>query len=699
MKLFSSDELHPFAAGVLATIIAAVMFLTLAAFLAPTPVTWYIRPTDGGTPAQCTGQTNAPYPGTGTAQACAYSTIFYMVTNNTSSAAFSWRSAAGDIIQYGEMATPDVIGLRLGSGIGLVLQKCSGDAPDCDLPPPPNSTHLWGVNKGNCNDPFVSANRWLGINGVFFMFNVAGTSNVDVQCILMTQPDDCTHVSISARCVFGTNNYGQHGFHLADGTNQGPINLLIKDVAIVGLSSQCMLGSHINSSSGDTTTLTNVYMWGCGLAGWDWDSGVSGTNQQSVGTVTMQVDVRYSGCVIVMPFTTQASVKADHCAGESTGGYGDGLGIGVPSLHLNLIIHDSFFMYNVQDGPDTLHMGDLPSNTSSQTLLRNTSIGNGGQIFKQGAVLNSTQINNFAWGDCAVMVQNTVAPMSTWPSSYLTNLSSGDLCRAGDQWTINIQNGGTYIFNHNTTVGYNGVAWDFECASGVTSCDVGVVVVFENNLNIAYANGGPFAAGLFLNGIADVFAHTGSILAHNSWFNYRNGCQQDSVETSFICTNPTLTNQLINSINPIPLSGSPVIGAGITTSTTTDLDNNAFSSPPSIGAIEAGSAPPTPTLVSIAVTPSPGAVLVGSNLAMTCTATLSDGTHPACTSPVWTDTAAHSSVNSSTGIVTGTSGGSDTIRATIGSVSGSATVNIAIPSPSHLIIQGVTGIGFLMGLL
>ncbi|WP_353069585.1 putative Ig domain-containing protein [Tunturibacter empetritectus] len=57
--------------------------------------TWYIRP-DGGTNTQCTGKTNAAYPGSGSGQACAFNHPYQMM--NSSGA---WTSfAGGDTIQF-----------------------------------------------------------------------------------------------------------------------------------------------------------------------------------------------------------------------------------------------------------------------------------------------------------------------------------------------------------------------------------------------------------------------------------------------------------------------------------------------------------------------------------------------------------------------------------------------------------------------
>jgi hypothetical protein len=86
-------------------------------------------------------------------------------------------------------------------------------------------------------------------------------------------------------------------------------------------------------------------------------------------------------------------------------------------------------------------------------------------------------------------------------------------------------------------------------------------------------------------------------------------------------------------------------------------------------------AAPPPTLTSVVPTPNPGSVQVGSALPMTCTAHYSDSTSGACVSPTWSGTNLHSTINSA-GVVTGTSAGSDTITATVGTISNTATVNV-----------------------
>lgn len=85
----------------------------------------------------------------------------------------------------------------------------------------------------------------------------------------------------------------------------------------------------------------------------------------------------------------------------------------------------------------------------------------------------------------------------------------------------------------------------------------------------------------------------------------------------------------------------------------------------------------TPTLLSIAVTPATPTVAVGLTQQMTATGTYSDGKSAAITSGLtWSAKGTNISVLSATGLVTGKAIGSDTVTATVGTVSGSTTVNV-----------------------
>lgn len=127
----------------------------------------------------------------------------------------------------------------------------------------------------------------------------------------------------------------------------------------------------------------------------------------------------------------------------------------------------------------------------------------------------------------------------------------------------------------------------------------------------------------------------------------------------------------------------------------TQVDSSNF--PTTIGSADAVGAP---TLSSITVLPNPASVTVSGTVNMQTLSfcTYSDSsTIPAGSSGclvVWTDTNTHSSINASTGVVTGVSAGSDTVTATLSPATpGTATVNVSAPPAAFGIIfgTGLTG--------
>lgn len=564
----------------------------------PSSNTWIIRADDGGNPQQCDGKANAAYPGSGSGLHCAYKALYYMATDNLTSAPFAWRNAPGDHIKYGDTAE-DTAGIANGGGT-ITWLACGTNSTQCTPPPMPDGTVIEGVNSGSCTNPFSSANRIKGVgDGLFEILDTQGTSDVRVSCIGLYGPDDCTTVVGPGQCVSGTNNWVQHGIRMQYQNGKGPTRLTLEDMFIVGMGSQCILGSGMNTSSGDTTTLNNVHLDACGAADWDWDGGLCAANAcASIGNVNLiHSTVRFAGCVnSVFPITTEAAIKPDHCAGQSTGGYGDGFAIGVSVGNTNVTICNNTFEYNVQDAIDTLHANDVPGNHANIIVCFNITNGNGGQMLKFGAADSNTGYGNNLNGACAELSLTTTAPMSTWPTSYHTNLNDADLCRASDQLVFALKNGSTTTFIANTVTGQNTVGYDVGCAPGITICTIGTVIKFQDNITIAYANplnGGTFAAGWFENGLSgggnsDPLGNSGSLMNHNIWFHQSTGCPQSSFDTpgSLCGTDPQLVNQGVYTIDPHLSGGSPAIGAGILTFVTQDLFGNPYLNPPAIGAVQ-----------------------------------------------------------------------------------------------------------------
>ena len=101
--------------------------------------------------------------------------------------------------------------------------------------------------------------------------------------------------------------------------------------------------------------------------------------------------------------------------------------------------------------------------------------------------------------------------------------------------------------------------------------------------------------------------------------------------------------------------------------------------------------PPPPTLQSIAVTPTPDTITVGSTVAFTATGHYSDGsTQNVTTQCAWTSAIpSEATIVSNTGVATGVAaGGPDTITATLSGVSGTASLTVTAPPPPTL--QSIT---------
>jgi len=97
---------------------------------------------------------------------------------------------------------------------------------------------------------------------------------------------------------------------------------------------------------------------------------------------------------------------------------------------------------------------------------------------------------------------------------------------------------------------------------------------------------------------------------------------------------------------------------------------------------------PAPTLISISVNPANPLIAIGQNQQFTAQGTYSDGSNQDLTNSVlWSSTQPAIASISSTGLASGLSGGASTIGAALGSINGSATLNV---NPLALVSIAVT---------
>ncbi len=125
-----------------------------------------------------------------------------------------------------------------------------------------------------------------------------------------------------------------------------------------------------------------------------------------------------------------------------------------------------------------------------------------------------------------------------------------------------------------------------------------------------------------------------------------------------------------------------------TRSGTLTFSDSANNSPQTVSLSGAGAAA---NLVSIAVTPAPASIALGTTQQFAATGTYSDGTTKTLTSSVkWTSTAATvASVNSS-GLATSLAQGTTTITATSGTVAGSSTLTVTAPALTSIAVTPAT---------
>ena len=251
-------------------LIKLALLLSLAASANAT--TWYVR-TDGGTATQCTGKTNAPYPGTGEGAACAVNHPYWLLNQQN----FAWLIAGGDTVQF-EDKGPYYIGLGPYKGLGQDWPYCHGQTPDCRFAPPPSGTstsptRILGANAGHCGTDYTT---FSGIHGVFFMMNLQATQWVDLECIEFTQPDPCTQAGhnptdiTSTQMSGGTAVYGwKKGYYNAPSLNE-----------LVTITGTTNGGGAFNVTNKVITAITGAD----GTSGTFTISGLSGTYAQQAET-------------------------------------------------------------------------------------------------------------------------------------------------------------------------------------------------------------------------------------------------------------------------------------------------------------------------------------------------------------------------------------------------------------------------------
>jgi hypothetical protein len=378
-------------------------------------------------------------------------------------------------------------------------------------------------------------------------------------------------------------------------TQQGPSNLILKDVAVHGLKSTGILGSKLNTSPTDTITISDVYLDGNGSSGWNTDGGGCGSTCKSQGTINASyITANWNGCAEVHPNGGVIGGNGfNYCVDQAYAGYGDALTMISTGGTWNWTHITA--NYNTQDGIDSLHVGDDATVRPTTTMQYIFAMGNEGQSIKGGGG-QMTLRNAIGIANCDVFANAANFPLNPSGWNALTQLR----CRANDAMAFAMTDGDVLNVQYVTNIVQQNVAFDMSTANCTTNC----VVHFANITTLGYIS--PYYhtyPGIFYYGGPNPFANPSSTISNNAYYHMGSSgtsCPGDSHETNYVCTDPLFVSESnINAMDVHLSLGSALIGAGVAIAgVTTDFSGQTRPDPPSIGAYEYSGPPPPPGLFS-----------------------------------------------------------------------------------------------------
>jgi hypothetical protein len=350
--------------------------------------TYYVR-TDGGDASQCTGRSDAAYPGSGTAQACAWKNPNIALPPSGSA-----RIAGGDTLLIGAGT------YQIGNG-GYMQAVPSGTTTA--------RTRILGK----------AGAKLAGVAGTHRVLNLEGSSNVEIGNLEITDLSDCVynHSNSTATCVAG-GPWARGGIYASASRN-----VWLHDLNIHGLAAR-----GIQAGGLADWTVERVKILRNGTAGWTGDIGTGSSNS---GKITLRnIEIGWNGCG-----ERVATGEAWACWGQQTGGYGDGLGTAATGGQW--LIEDAFIHHNTSDGLDLLYMDG--ADTSSVTVRRLYSVANAGNQVKVSG--NSLIENSVIVGYCTFYKGKYFMVDGDYCRAY------------GATLLLNLSGNDTAIVRHNTLAG------------------------------------------------------------------------------------------------------------------------------------------------------------------------------------------------------------------------------------------------------
>jgi hypothetical protein len=546
---------------------------------------------------------DAPYPGLGTDQHCAFNDFRFM-WDDQSYGNDAWVMAGGDTViirgcaSNANEATPSSPGCRIGWDANYTAQShfwCYGGGGPygCGNPAIPagtasQHTRILGGNYANCSTGTATDKPALtqifGGFGLTNVLNLAGAQYVDVQCLEITEHNgQCiTHGSPAYPSACNTSlgpslsDYDGNGILTTNTTS----NVLLQDLYIHGHTT-----SGLQGPIGGAITLNRVNVSFNGFAGWNFDDGSATPDAAGSSITANYVTMVGNGCNEEYPIVH--AFPAVSCYDLNSGGFGDSWSGQQTELDAFTCNHCQM-LYNTKDG----FIG--PHTTIKNLLIENSeSIGNMGQQWKWVNTPNSTTVfvDNLTVGNCNRMS----APMPGAPANYNQYLSL--YCRAaGDVFSFSSNANSSVLLGNNTVVAYSNTVFDMNCVVA-NGCGT-TPYTYTNNLILGYTVPGNYfsgasgqAPGLFyLSDPSDSVVDTNDLE-----YGVRNG---GNCSGSVVCRDPLLVGEpaqgavppesALDALDFHPMAGSPAVYAGTiyTGMPGYDYYGTPATSPPTIGAVE-----------------------------------------------------------------------------------------------------------------
>ncbi len=519
--------------------------------------TYYVRP-DGGSTEQCTGQADAPYPGSGVAQPCAWDHPFRALPPMETP-----RIAGGDTLRIAAGS------YRMGYGAPETGVNCgAAGAFDClmsPIPSGPDAAHPTRILGDSQNPPEL----W-GAERPWFILNLTDASNVEIGYLEITDHSGCVEFhSGGLACERDNPPYGDWasiGIQAEDSAN-----VYLHDLDIHGLASAGVHAGRLTD-----WTVERVRIAGNGWAGWDgdlWDE----FGDANAGDLTFRHwTVEWNGCGETWPGGQPAG-----CWGQSAGGYGDGFATGESGGHW--VIEDSLIRYNTSDGLDFLYVRAPGSSIEIRRTRVEGNAGNQVKTYRGPFTLeNSILVGNCGFFEGQPFTHNV------------------DACRAlGDALALGLTAGDQVTVTNNTLTSEGDCLVTAECYGG---CNGSERARLRNNIFQGQTD--------FLQPderTCLIYQETFPASPFDVDYSLVNGVKDDLCPGAHdLCgVGLGLVSAAVDSFDAHLLPGSPAIDAGLAgAAPPDDFDGRVRDAQPDIGAYEYAAGGPTVT-PSATITPSP----------------------------------------------------------------------------------------------